>query len=90
MVVTLFGESSDDRRDRLLGIAGLTAGIHGLRIFAERGLASSIDIQTSVDGIRAVLEMLPEGSLEEGQFDRLEKMFDQMISIARTRFEETE
>ncbi|MDG5750028.1 hypothetical protein P8R33_02790 [Qipengyuania sp. XHP0211] len=88
--MTLFGESSDDRRDRLLGIAGLTAGIHGLRILAERGLASSVDIQTSVDGVRAVLEMLPEGSLEQGQFDRLEKMFDQMISIARTRFEETE
>ena len=88
--MTLFGESSDDRRDRLLGIAGLTAGIHGLRILAERGLASSVDIQTSVDGIRAVLELLPEGSLEQGQFDRLETMFDQMISIARTRFEETE
>ena len=88
--MTLFGESSDDRRDRLLSIAGLTAGIHGLRILAERGLASSVDIQTSVDGIRAVLELLPEGSLEQGQFDRLETMFDQMISIARTRFEETE
>ncbi len=85
-MVSLFGESADDKRDRTLGLAGLTAGIHSLRIIAERGLASAADIQLSVDGIKAVLAQLPAGSIDQAQLERLDGMLDAMVEIARRKF----
>ena len=86
--MNLFGESTEDQRDKLLGIAGLTAGVQSLRILAERGIASEQDIQVSVEGLRSILDMLPEGSLNAEQLDRLDVTFDQIAAVARVRFKE--
>jgi len=76
-------ESSDDQRDKTLGLAGLLAGIHSLRILAERGLAQPHDIQVAVDGIKAVLTQIPAGSMDAGQLGSLEALIDNLVTAAR-------
>ena len=66
-----------------LGLAGLLAGIHSLRILAERGLAAPHDIQLAVDGMKAVLANIPEGSMNEAQVARLNEMIDGLVAAAR-------
>ena len=85
-MVSIFGESVDDKRDKILGLAGLTAGIQSLRILAERGLASADDIELSVDGIKSVLAQLPSGSLEAVQLERLDAILDAMVEVSRGNF----
>jgi len=70
----MFGESSWDQRDFTFGLAGLLAGIHSLRILAERGIASPEDIQLSVDGIRATMKSVPAGMLADDQLVRIDDM----------------
>ena len=70
----MFGESSWDRRDYTFGLAGLLAGVHSLRILAERGIASDQDIFASITGIREVLSQLPPGSISQAQLEDLEDM----------------
>ena len=75
-------ESSDDQRDNTLGLAGLLAGIHSLRILAERGLAEPQDIQVAVDGIKSVLAQIPAGSMDAGQLGNLEALIDSLVMAA--------
>lgn len=76
-------ESSQDRRDMTLGLAGLLAGIHSLRILAERGLAAPHDIQLAVDGMKSVLGNIPQGSMDAGQLTQLEALIDSLVVAAR-------
>ncbi len=85
-MVSLFGESFEDKRDKVLGLAGLTAGIQSLRILAERGLASAEDIQVSVDGISAVLSQLPSGAIAPAELERLDAILGAMVEAARKNF----
>ena len=75
-------ESSDDQRDKTLGLAGLLAGIHSLRILAERGLAEPHDIQVAVDGMKSVLAQIPAGSMDAGQLGNLEALIDSLVMAA--------
>ena len=76
-MVSLF-ESADDKRDKVLALAGLLAGIHSLRILAERGLASPQDIAVAATGIRSVLANLPANSMDAAQMAQLDAMLDQL------------
>ena len=80
-MVTWF-ESSEDQRDKTLGLAGLLAGIHSLRILAERGLAEPHDIQVAVDGMKSVLAQIPAGSMDAGQLGNLEALIDSLVMAA--------
>ena len=67
----MFGESSYDRRDYVMGLAGLLAGLHSLRILAEKGLATSWDVSQAQVGLKQVLAQLPEGAIEPEQLNGL-------------------
>ena len=72
----MFGESSYDRRDVTIGLAGFMAGVHSLRILAERGIASPEDIRVSAAGIRQVMAQLPPGMIAEDKLVELDGMLD--------------
>ena len=78
----MFGESDWEKRDFAFGLAGFIAGIHALRILAERGIASSEDIEVSLEGIRATLRNVPEGMIPDSQLASLEAMLAALQSAA--------
>jgi hypothetical protein len=82
VVVNLFGESMEDRRDYRMGLAGLLAGIHALRILAEQGLANTSDIALSVNGVRDVLDTIPEDAWRAGEREKLDQMLINVINSA--------
>ena len=84
-MVSLFGESAEDRRDYRMALAGFTAGVHALRILAERGPASTDDIMLSVAGIRKVLDQIPASHWNEGEREGLDNMLFKLVDSARDR-----
>ena len=84
--MSLFGESSTDQRDFRMGLAGLLAGIHSLRILAERGLASPEDIRVSTKGIEDVLGTIPAHELPQAQRQGLSDMLAKIHAAAVVNF----
>jgi hypothetical protein len=84
VVVSLFGEDDFDRRDYRMGLAGLLAGIHSLRILAERGIAGPQDIAAARDGIDQVLNGIPEAQLPPEQRAQLNGLLSQIHDVANT------
>lgn len=81
-MVSIFGESMEDRRDYRMGLAGLLAGVHALRILAEQRLASAADITLSINGIREVLDTIPQEAWRPGEREHLDGMLLNIISAA--------
>jgi hypothetical protein len=73
-MVVMFGETDWDKRGYTFGLAGFLAGVHALRILAERGIASAEDISVSLDGIRATLRNVPRGMISDAQLEGIEDM----------------
>ena len=86
MVVSLFGESGTDRRDYLMGLAGLSAGIHSLRILAERGIASPADIGVAIAGITPVLNQIPRSEIQPGTIEALTELLAKVESAAELNY----
>jgi hypothetical protein len=87
VVVSIFGESAEDRRDFRMGLAGLLAGVHALRILAERGVASPADIRLSTDGIGKMLDQIT--TWKEGERERLDSMLRNLVEAAELNFGKT-
>ena len=81
-MVSLFGESTEDRRDFRMGLAGLTAGVHSLRILAEQKVTSWSDISLSINGVRDVLDTIPEQAWRPGEREALDRMLLNVINSA--------
>ena len=81
-------ESAYHKRDFTLGLAGFLAGIHSLRILAERGIADAEDMQVSLEGVRRTLANMPAGMIPETQMAGIEQLLDS-IHAAAIRAEET-
>ena len=83
-MVKLFGESPEDFRDFRVGLAGLTASIHSLRILAEKGIADAADIEVAQKGIMDVLGQIPDADFSASHkvaiADMLEKV--RMAAVA--------
>ena len=75
-------ETAYDKRDFTLGLAGFLAGIHALRILAEKGVASPDDMEVSLDGIRRTLATMPVGLIPQEQIDGIEAMLDRIHAAA--------
>ena len=75
-------ENPYQKRDFTLGLAGFLAGIHALRILAERGIASADDMEVSLDGIRATLATMPVGMIPETQLAGIEEMLTRIHNAA--------
>lgn len=65
-----------------MGLAGLLAGVHALRILAERGLASPGDISLSINGVRDVLDSIPTDAWKPGEREGLDAMLLKIIESA--------
>ena len=85
-MVSLFGESSTDKRDFRMGLAGLQAGLHALRILAERGIASSTDIRVSREGVEAVLATIPESEFGPEQRGQIAALMEKIEAAAVLNF----
>ena len=81
-MVSLFGESATDQRDFRMGLAGLLAGIHSLRILAERGIATPEDIRISRLGIEKVLAAIPDHVFPAAQRQGIVDMLDKIGAAA--------
>ena len=75
-------ENPYQKRDFTLGLAGFLAGIHALRILAERGIASADDMEVSLAGIRATLGTMPVGMIPEAQMAGIEDMLERIHKAA--------
>ena len=75
-------ESAFQKRDFTLALAGFLAGIHALRILAERGIASAEDMEVSLDGIRRTLLTMPAGMIPETQLAGIEEMLERIHQAA--------
>jgi CII-binding regulator of phage lambda lysogenization HflD len=75
-------ESPYQKRDFTLGLAGFLAGIHALRILAEKGIASADDMAVSLDGIRRTLATMPVGMIPHEQMDGIEDMLARIHDAA--------
>ena len=75
-------EDPYQKRDFTLGLAGFLAGIHALRILAERGIASADDMEVSLDGIRATLATMPVGMIPEAQMSGIQEMLARIHAAA--------
>ena len=84
--MSLFGESATDKRDFRMGLAGLQAGLHSLRILAERGLASASDIRISREGIEAVLATIPEEEFGADQRGRINALLEKIEASAALNY----
>ena len=84
-MVSLFGERPEDLRDYRMGLAGLMAGLHALRIVAERGPATTDDMLTASAGIRQVLDTIPPQFWREGEREQLDQLIFKMTEAARDR-----
>ena len=85
-MVSLFGESSTDQRDFRMGLAGLLAGIHSLRILAERGLAPPEDIHIAKQGIMDTLSQIPEHEFSPQQREQINEMMQKIWFAAASNF----
>jgi CII-binding regulator of phage lambda lysogenization HflD len=85
--VVVIEESALHHRDFTMGLAGFLAGIHSLRILAEKGIADAEDMTVSLDGIRRTLDNMPAGIIPEAQLAGIEQMLDR-IQEAAVRAEE--
>ena len=83
--MSLFGESVEDRRDYRMGLAGLMAGLHALKIVAERGPATTEDMVIASKGIRDVLDAIPAEAWREGEREKLDHLIFAMTDAARDR-----
>ncbi|HSG33417.1 MAG TPA: hypothetical protein VLA37_02700, partial [Sphingomonadaceae bacterium] len=88
VVVSMLGESSTDKRDFRTGLAGLLAGIHSLRILAEKGIASPEDIRISQEGIMEVLDQIPGHEFSEAQRAQIDGMLTKIWTTAAMNFEQ--
>ena len=75
-------ESAYNKRDFTLGLAGFLAGVHALRILAEKGVASADDMEVSIDGIRRTLATMPVGLIPKEQMDGIEAMLTRIHAAA--------
>jgi CII-binding regulator of phage lambda lysogenization HflD len=75
-------ESPYDKRDFTLALAGFLAGVHSLRILAEKGVASADDMEVSLDGIRRTLASMPVGMIPEEQLAGIEEMLSRIHAAA--------
>jgi CII-binding regulator of phage lambda lysogenization HflD len=75
-------ESAYDKRDFTLGLAGFLAGIHSLRILAEKGVADGEDMEVSLGGIRRTLANMPVGMIPEEQMAGIEALLDRIHEAA--------
>ncbi len=75
-------ESAFQKRDFTLGLAGFLAGIHALRILAEKGIASADDMEVSLDGIRRTLASMPAGMIPDIQIAGIEEMLARIHAAA--------
>ena len=75
-------ESPYQKRDFTLALAGFLAGIHALRILAEKGIADSEDMEISLDGIRRTLATMPVGMIPEEQRAGIEMMLERIHPAA--------
>jgi CII-binding regulator of phage lambda lysogenization HflD len=75
-------ESPYQKRDFTLALAGFLAGIHSLRILAEKGVASADDMEVSLDGIRRTLATMPVGMIPEEQLTGIEQMLEAIHQAA--------
>ena len=75
-------ESPFQQRDFTLGLAGFLAGIHALRILAEKGIASADDMEVSLDGIRRTLLNMPAGIIPEEQLAGIEGLLARIHQAA--------
>ncbi len=82
MVVSLFGESDIDKRDHMMGLAGLLAGIHSLRILAEKGVATADDVRLSKQGIEDILDRIPAGQIDPQLLQNLKDMLLKILLAA--------
>lgn len=80
-------ETAYHQRDFTMGLAGFLAGIHSLRILAEKGIADAQDMAVSLEGIRRTLDNMPAGIIPETQLAGIEQMLDR-IQEAAVRAEE--
>ena len=78
----MIAETPWNKRDFTFGLAGFLAGIHALRILAEKGIATADDIEVSLDGIRATLRNLPDGIISETQLAGIESMLATLHAAA--------
>ena len=72
--MSIFGERDEDRRDYMMGLAGFLAGIHSLRILAERGIATPADIMVAKEGIESILDRIPASQVDAQSMERLKDM----------------
>ena len=75
-------ESPYQKRDFTLGLAGFLAGVHALRILAEKGIASADDMEISLDGVRRTLLNMPAGMIPEAQLAGIEEMLTRIHQAA--------
>ena len=75
-------ESPYQKRDFTLGLAGFLAGVHSLRILAEKGIASADDMAVSLEGIRRTLATMPAGMIPEAQIEGIEDMLARIHEAA--------
>ncbi len=75
-------ETAYHQRDFTLGLAGFLAGIYGLRILAEKGIADAEDMHISLEGVRRTLANMPAGVIPEAQMVGIEEMLDRIYAAA--------
>ena len=75
-------ESAFQKRDFTLALASFLAGIHALRILAEKGIATADDMEVSLDGIRRTLLTMPAGMIPEAQLAGIEEMLERIHQAA--------
>ena len=75
-------ESPYQKRDFTLALAGFLAGIHSLRILAEKGIAGAEDMEISLDGIRRTLATMPVGMIPDEQMAGIEQMLERIHQAA--------
>ena len=75
-------QSTYDKRDFTLGLAGFIAGVHALRILAEKGIASAEDMRISLDGIRATIATMPAAMMSDDQLAGINDMLDRIHEAA--------
>ena len=83
-MVSIFGESAEDHRDFRMGLAGLLAGTHALRILAEKGLASATEMTTSLAGVKQLLDQVT--TWRPGEREQLEGIFDNLVRTAALHY----
>ena len=79
----MFFRKAHQRTDFKLGLAGLTAGIHALRLQAQSGQASQEDLRVSFDGVKAILDGIPAADLSSDKKTALFAMMDRITAMGK-------